>query len=481
MNSLGAAQSEIWAMEPGRLRAWLNGMERGIVITIAAQRAQNQDAPDSAAGAGYLLDGDVALIPIKGIILKTRPPWADEAAEYGIDIAGALEISEALAGAVADPQVKSILLVIDSPGGEIAGIQELADAVYAARRSKPIGAYASDLAASAAYWIGSQADAFAANRTAQIGSIGVYGVLYDLSEMGAKLGVRTIVVSSSPDKGVGVAGSPITDEQLLPIQEMVDDLAAAFVADVARGRGMTAEAAKAAATGRVWVAPKAQAMGLLDDLTTLDGALAAMRSAAPSPSEGGHIMGLFGTKKPPDPAPEPATVQAAAEQDAGPEKARLAEEAVRNASGAMVGRLKALEGAYPDHPAFARSAWERGLTDEQAQAEHYALLKGELAQAKGTLAIAEGRAQAAEGELAEFKAGIARTGAAALPIPAAASPISSPVQAYEARVKELAAGGDAHPQRTIAVENPQLHAAYIAAINAGVPEGEKPAAPAAQG
>jgi len=276
------AHAEYWAMEGGRLRTFLAARERLDAVRSAAAKPPKAAAGYGPVSMGYTVAAGVGVISITGPILKNGDWLLDY---YGVDYTSAVATGEALAAALADPAVKTILLVIDSPGGKVSGVQELADAVFAARARKPILAYASDLAESGAFWIGCQAQWFGANETAMIGSIGVYGVLRDLSAMGEKIGVKTIVVSSGPHKGVGVPGAPVTAEQLAPMQEIVDDLAGSFVAAVARGRGMGQPAVAALATGRVWVAPKAARLGLIDAVTNLDGALALARAAA-VPGEG---------------------------------------------------------------------------------------------------------------------------------------------------------------------------------------------------
>ena len=79
--------------------------------------------------------------------------------------------------AAEDPVVAAILLRVDSPGGTVAGVSDLAEAVYAARKVKPVSAYISDLGASAAYYIASQAQRLYADSDALVGSIGVYSVV----------------------------------------------------------------------------------------------------------------------------------------------------------------------------------------------------------------------------------------------------------------------------------------------------------------
>src|SRR6185436_13049667 len=138
--------------------------------------------------------------------------------------------------AAADPSIKTILLLIDSPGGTIAGTAELADSVAAANKIKPVIAHADDQMASAAYWIASQCRMITSNRTALVGSIGTYVEVYDTSKMYENAGVKVHMISTGPHKGALVDGTPVTDDQLAEVQKLVDSLNRHFLAAVSAGR-----------------------------------------------------------------------------------------------------------------------------------------------------------------------------------------------------------------------------------------------------
>ena len=176
------------------------------------------------------------------------------------------QITYQVEDAVRDPDVSQIHLHIDSPGGTVAGGLEVADVIYAARKSKPVHAYVEDLAASGAYWLASQSDTITANANARIGSIGVFTVYTDASGMADDLGLKVHVIRSGEHKGVHIPGVKITDEQLAALQEQVDDLANNFIKAVARGRGLLSSDIKVLATGQCWIAAKAKSRGLIDNI-----------------------------------------------------------------------------------------------------------------------------------------------------------------------------------------------------------------------
>jgi signal peptide peptidase SppA len=177
--------------------------------------------------------------------------------------------------------VSAVVLDIDSPGGTVAGVTELAAEIRAARGgSKPIVAAANTLAASAAYWLASQADEVVVSPSGSVGSIGVYAVHQEVSRMLDEMGVGTTIISAGPHKTEGNEFEPLTDEARADIQSRVDVSYASFVADVAAGRGVTAEQVEADfGGGRVLTARKAQSAGMVDRVETLAQTVARLGTA----------------------------------------------------------------------------------------------------------------------------------------------------------------------------------------------------------
>lgn len=237
--------------------------------------ARAASADGRAAGepqATYRVVNRVAIVPVRGVILKEVPEWFDE---YGMEATSAVDVREAVEAAVADPEVDSIIIAINSPGGEVGGVDEAGEAILAARAVKPVHAYCEDLCASAGYWLASQASRISANQTASIGCIGVYTVIWDSSEYFQSVGLVARLVASGPYKGTGETGVPVTDTQLQPIQEEIIALANIFTDRVARGRNADPVAVANIATGRTWLAGPSVELGLIDAVETDRQALAA--------------------------------------------------------------------------------------------------------------------------------------------------------------------------------------------------------------
>lgn len=191
----------------------------------------------------------------------------------------------ALRQAGEDQRVKAIVLRIDSPGGTVSGTDDLGTDVARVNARKPVIAFAEDLMASAAYWVGCRARAIWANSpTALIGSIGTFMGLYDLSEAAAKEGVEALVFATGDLKATGFPGAKVTAEQRAYLQDLVDKNQVLFNATVQQGRGMTAEQVAQVATGAVWKAGDAQALGLIDGIKTFDEVLAYAAGLSTTPT-----------------------------------------------------------------------------------------------------------------------------------------------------------------------------------------------------
>lgn len=341
-------------------------------LLAAAMRPMPEARVGAASGAagvaaGYTIANGKAHIPVTGIILKAVPEWLSR---WGIEATGTEAVRGAIRNALADESVQSIQLDVDSPGGTVSGVQELADDV-AAVTAKPITASVSDLAASAAYWIASQADHIEANEGAQVGSIGVFTAIRDFSKAFEDEGIKTHVISSHELKGVGVAGAKVTDAQIADIQRNVNDIAAMFNAAVSRGRGLSAAAVAQSATGQVWMAREAMARGLIDKVRTQTTPHVAEAPAMDQPRAGQEEQKM-------DPKLEVATAPVANEELAKARAEADAAKAQAMAAAAQVETLKAerRDAAIKAHadrvsPAIMEAVRKLGASMEPAEFDKY--------------------------------------------------------------------------------------------------------------
>jgi signal peptide peptidase SppA len=262
---------------------WEMVQRLGVDAVAARMRADRKAEVDGEAGATqsrlpYQMVGDVAAIQVSGPISK-------ESNSFGG--ASTVEARLAIESALRDPAVKGILLHIDSPGGSVAGVGDLADDIHAANQVKPLVAYIEDTGASAAYWLASQAGKVYASRHAEVGSIGVYSAIHDSSKAAEDAGVKAYLVTSGGIKGAGYPGTKVPEQAIASLQKQVDGVNDLFLEAIMRGRGLTAEQAKAINTGETWGAKEAQRLGLIDGVAPLRRVLASMQGGvAPAKVQG---------------------------------------------------------------------------------------------------------------------------------------------------------------------------------------------------
>ncbi len=148
-------------------------------------------------------------------------------------------IRKQIESALASQNVRGILLDIDSPGGEVAGLFDLVDFIFDSRDVKPIWALANDDALSAAYAIATGAERIAVTRTGGIGSVGVIAVHVEFSAMDERIGVKSTPIFSGERKADFIETEPLNDTARQLLQDEVDRLRVLFVETVARNRGVS--------------------------------------------------------------------------------------------------------------------------------------------------------------------------------------------------------------------------------------------------
>lgn len=220
--------------------------------------------------------GNVAVIPVVGSIMKHVSSFSSGTST--------VETRRAIRAAVNDQSIDAIMMYVDSPGGTVKGIHDLADELNLARKQKPLWAFVEDLGASAGYWIASQSDRLVANQSAVLGSIGVFSVVYDVSRMAENDGVKVHVIKAGEFKGAAVPGTVVTDQQLAEFKRLTDSYYSDFIKAVSDGRKISYDAASALADGRVHKGQATVDMKLADALMTFDEALSELASVGRSSS-----------------------------------------------------------------------------------------------------------------------------------------------------------------------------------------------------
>jgi signal peptide peptidase SppA len=180
-----------------------------------------------------------------------------------------------------DPEIKAIALIVDSPGGDVAGLQELAAEIRAVRRRKPVLAIADPMAASAALWIAAQASEFIVTPSGSVGSVGIYGTHEDISQLAEKVGIRVTLVSAGKYKTEGNPYEPLGADARAYMQSQVDSYFRTFIDDLALGRKVSpAKVVRDYGEGRMLLAADALRAGLVDRIGTLEDVLAGASNRA---------------------------------------------------------------------------------------------------------------------------------------------------------------------------------------------------------
>ena len=277
LHLLTAFYATPWVLEPGIfasvehiLLRWAAGTKLGadeIAVAIGdgpEAAAQRRSSAQAASGRG------VAVVPVYGVLSHRA---------YAVQNSSKpLTSTEALAAQfrafAQDPEVGTIVMDVDSPGGSVFGVQELGDVLTDIRENsgKKLVAVANNMAASGGYWIASQAHELVITPSGMVGSIGVIVPHQDASAMRDRVGVKTEYITAGKYKAEGYQDGPLTDEHRAHLQSQVDAYYAAFTKAVAKGRNVPVSTARgeAFAEGRMRLAADAVSNGMADRIGTLE-------------------------------------------------------------------------------------------------------------------------------------------------------------------------------------------------------------------
>jgi signal peptide peptidase SppA len=227
--------------------------------------------PEKQSSPLLSVEQGVGVIALQGPLMR----HPDLFARVLFDATDTEQAIHAIEEAVTRPDIKAVLLDIDSPGGTVNGTPELAQAVADATRSKPVYAFTSGQMCSAAYWVASQCDAIYATPSARVGSIGVLLPVVDSSEALKNQGLKVEVFAAGKFKSAGTPGVPLTDDQRTLIQSDIEEIAADFKAAVlARGRRIPDDAME----GQSFSTKQAQKFNLAGTARNRDEVLARLRT-----------------------------------------------------------------------------------------------------------------------------------------------------------------------------------------------------------
>jgi signal peptide peptidase SppA len=279
-----------WALMPERieafssiLRRWTKGQvaTQAVMVQVNADKEAREARRESNTRAG---GGAIAVLPLYGVITQ-RGNMADDLSGPGS--VSTQRFSAALRDALADETIGSILIDIDSPGGSVYGVSELADEIYQARGKKSIVAIANSLAASAAYWVGAAASEFYVTPGGEVGSIGVWMAHEDWTKAMDEFGVKVTLISAGKFKTEGNPYETLPAEARDFMQSRVNDYYGAFTKGVARGRNVAIGSVREGmGQGRVLGADAALTEKMVDGVMTFDDVIKKMQRDAKAAQKG---------------------------------------------------------------------------------------------------------------------------------------------------------------------------------------------------
>jgi len=302
-----AVFGSVWAILPEKLYTIAEIVKmRARGITFSAEEIESRTGgrparrPASRRGA-------IAVLPLYGVISQRMNLMTAISGGTSTEMFAA-----AFREVIADDGIEAVVIDIDSPGGSVFGVQELAQEIFDARGRKPIVAIADSMAASAAYWIGTAAGEFVLTPSGMVGSIGVVSVHEDMSRNLEMEGFKITLISAGKFKTEGNPYEPLGEEARAYAQQMMNDYYGRFVDAVARNRGVLSDAVRSGfGEGRMVTSADAVRMGMVDGIETLPQLLARM---------GGRAEAVE-TTPPPTVPPIDGSTQSPLPPAAGPENA----------------------------------------------------------------------------------------------------------------------------------------------------------------
>lgn len=388
--------ARFWAGTEESFNAYLAAAHWAHTVDI---KAYYDDDEDEDSPRLLSKQGNVAVISINGPLVPGAPWYARYRGMTGYD-----EIRQALIAAAQDPEVGAILLDVNSGGGAVSGVTDVADLVQSIdRQLKPVEAITTGTMASAALWVGASARKVSAGKVAEVGSIGVITVMQSVKAMYEKMGIDTKVLRSAEFKAMGHPLDPINDKAEKEITAQLTQMDAMFLSYMAEARGLPEQQARERfGNGRVFIGQAALEVGLVDSITTFDAVISAMQGAIDSQKERSQYGGNFQK----GPVVKTAmTQQQLAALAEGAAAAAAVPASVQTQAPAAEGQGPAADvpNQQPEADKPSISAAQPPAAQPSGQGELVAYLQGQLSEAQGKVGDLSVQLRDAQAELTSVK------------------------------------------------------------------------------
>ncbi len=214
--------------------------------------------------------GNVALIKIKGEIVPEP--------DLFVDVASSDKIISEIKDANSNPEIKALLVEINSPGGSVVATKEIANALKSVNKTKVC--WLRDIAASGAYWIASTCDYIVADEFTITGSIGVTASYLEFSGLFEKYGINYVRLVSGEEKDIGTPFREPTQKELKDLKSIIDEMHIAFINEIAQNRNLSVDYVSEIADGSIFTGKQAKELGLVDILGSRSEALQIIKQDA---------------------------------------------------------------------------------------------------------------------------------------------------------------------------------------------------------
>jgi signal peptide peptidase SppA len=255
--NLAMILAQPWAIRAASMAAIMETM----AYKTAAQDIIIAELEPEEEREAYETEDGIATIKIEGVIGKKLPKWMAEI--FGMtdvdDIAALMELANS------DTEVRGIMLDIDSPGGSVTGIPELAQQIRDSE--KPVFAYSDNLMASAAYWLASGASGIFASESALVGSIGAFIPIADMRRMYEMAGIEMEIIKAGDLKAAGYPGTSLTQGQRDDFRKSIEHVYSMFTTFVLDRQGAD-PVPESAMQGQDFYGDQALGVGLVDEIAT---------------------------------------------------------------------------------------------------------------------------------------------------------------------------------------------------------------------
>ncbi len=283
----------VWAIRPEAIGTVARLVSREMAGSSAPVQTTGGDGKTVLAGSSWeapvpstkgAQGNKTAIIPIQGVLTSDGPRY------YGSNYS---DISAAVEKAVSDPDIARIILSVDSPGGEVTGLPETAAIIAKAAKMKPVTAMVEGAAASAAYWLASQAGDITVTPSGEVGSVGVRMMHVDMSGALEADGIKVTELHSGDYKTEWSPYHPLSDDAKANMNARIQANHADFIADVSRGRGARASTSIRAARfgeGRMFSSKAALENGMVDKVQATRDFYASVTASKPAPRCAGRSV-----------------------------------------------------------------------------------------------------------------------------------------------------------------------------------------------